>query len=300
MDCENSSNKSETRVRVSNLCLMEYACTNRKDGYFNDATIKVGDENITANRMVLSSCSPFFEKMFKSNMKESQSAVVELKEVEVKPISLLIDFIYTGIIKINNGNVLELLVAADYVQLDEVSQFCFEFIESTIDVESCCAILSVANLYEREKLRQLALNFLIANFGNVENKEANLSKSDLMSCIAKLNREEENEMRIFQFLIDWTNYDIENRKMDLNDLLQLLNFKNISSQFLEDTILNEKLVTDNFATLKFLTKIFVDMSKKNSIKATKATKIISFNNKKTMEVYNSFDDPPAIIQNYIM
>ena len=39
----------------------------------------------------------------------------------------LIEFIYTGTIAINNDNALDLLSIADYLQIDEAKQFCFEF-----------------------------------------------------------------------------------------------------------------------------------------------------------------------------
>ena len=129
MNSENSDRKSETRVRVSNLCLIEYANTNRKEGYFNDVTIEVGEKSISANRMVLSCCCPYFEKMFKSNFKESQSAKVEMHKIDGRAVSSIIEFIYIGVITIDNDNVIELLAAADYLQLDEVRQFCYEFVE---------------------------------------------------------------------------------------------------------------------------------------------------------------------------
>ena len=38
----------------------------------------------------------------------------------------LIEFIYKGTIAINNENALDLLSTADYLQIDEANQFCFE------------------------------------------------------------------------------------------------------------------------------------------------------------------------------
>ena len=254
MECENSDRKSETRVRVSNVGLIEYANTNRKEGYFNDVTIEVGEKSIAANRMVLSCCCPYFEKMFKSNFKESQSAKVEMQKIDGRAVSSLIEFIYTGVITIDNDNVMELLAAADYLQLDEVRQFCHEFVESTINNDTCCAILSDANLYGQETLREKALSFIISNFENAKSKEILLSKPDLILCVTKLNREQTNESKIYQILIDLTKYDPPNRKNDFPQLFQLLKLKNITPEFLDEKISNEKLVTENFTCSNFLMK----------------------------------------------
>ena len=105
---------------------MQYANTNRKEGCFNDAIIEVGETNILANRMVLSCCCPYFEKMFKSDSKESKSGKVAMQGLDEKAVISLIEFIYTGVITIDNDNVMELMAAANYLQLNEVRQFCLE------------------------------------------------------------------------------------------------------------------------------------------------------------------------------
>ena len=244
---EIESKKGETRVRISSLGVLEYANTNRKKGCFNDVTIEVEGESIPANRMVLSCCCPYFEKMFKSNLKESKSGKLELQGIDRKAVSSLIEYIYTGVIKFDNDNVMEVLAAADFLQLDEVKQFCFEYLETTINQDTCCVILSTANLYGQQKLLDDTFRFLELNFEKVKGK-AVLSKSDLTLCIAKMDRNWVTENLIYQFLIDWTYNDIESREKDFHEMFQLLNFRNLTSEFLKNVVSNEKLVTTNLAT----------------------------------------------------
>ena len=47
----------------------------------------------------------------------------------------IIDFIYTGKIVIDNGNVMDLLLAADYLFVDEVKQY-FEFLAFVLNSEN--------------------------------------------------------------------------------------------------------------------------------------------------------------------
>ena len=267
---ETKSEKSETRVRVSHLCLLEYANTNRKEGHFNDVTIQVGEESIPANRMVLSCCCPYFEKMFKSNLKESKSSTVEMQEIDGKAVSSLIEFIYTGVITIDNYNVVKLLVAADFLQLDEVRQFCFELLTTMVNLDMCCFVLHTANLYGQQELLDDTFRFMVLNFENVKSKNL-LSKSDLIFCIAKMDRNRINENRIYQFLIDWIYFDIESREKDFPEMFQHLNYRNLTSEFLKSVVLNENLVTESNFLMKQLLKISIE----RSITTQKATKIIS-------------------------
>jgi len=64
-----------------------------------------------------------FEKMFKVKMKERYEETVEMKEVDEKSMKILLDCMYTGHIDINYGNVVDILAAANYLQLKDVKQF---------------------------------------------------------------------------------------------------------------------------------------------------------------------------------
>ena len=155
----------------------EYAEKNWKEGCFNDVIIKIEDKTIEANRMVLASRSLYFEKMFKTEMKEKNHSTVEL-HINETAVKHLIEFIYTGTIAINNENVMDLLSTADYLQIDEAKQFCFEFLQSVITSDTCFVILTVASWHQNEQLRTNALECIKENTGDIE-FDNNLSKKRL-------------------------------------------------------------------------------------------------------------------------
>ena len=118
--------KSVTRHRSKNINILDFAKESREDGFFNDLTIIAGNKKIPANRLILSSQSKYFEGMFKSILADDK--FIEIQAIECASISSLIDFIYNGFITINKQNVMSLFKGAEYLQLDEVKQFCFEFL----------------------------------------------------------------------------------------------------------------------------------------------------------------------------
>ena len=87
----------------------------RNKGFLNDVTIGVGDHTIAANPIILSCCSRFFEAMFDLEMKEKYQNLVQIHGVDGAAVKSVIDFMYSGEVKITSENVMELIAASDYL-----------------------------------------------------------------------------------------------------------------------------------------------------------------------------------------
>ena len=67
-------------------------------------TLVVENCEINAHKMILSACSPYFNAMFQS-FEESKQNRICLQQIDSKALNLLIEFIYTSEILINEENV---------------------------------------------------------------------------------------------------------------------------------------------------------------------------------------------------
>ena len=158
---------SITRQRVANISLLEYANKYRDLGFFSDVTIVAESERIPANRLVLSCYSTYFEGMFKLQTRERYEDIIEIKTIDGRVLRALIDFIYTGSINIDEQNVMNLLSGADYLQLHEVKEFCFEFLRSHITVDNSLDILKTADLFTYKSLSNEMLQYISINLDQV-------------------------------------------------------------------------------------------------------------------------------------
>lgn len=61
-------------------------------------------EEFPAHRAILASCSPYFHAMF-SCFEESHQNKIVLQDVDPKALSLLLDYVYTAEIQVNEDNV---------------------------------------------------------------------------------------------------------------------------------------------------------------------------------------------------
>ena len=214
MDLQNLAQKSVTRKRTTYPQILKYANEDIENtGVFVDVTIVVGNVTIPANKLVLSCCSKVFEKMFKTEMKERYESTINMTgSIDELSARTLIDFMYTGVVTISNDNVLQLLTNADYLQMEEVKEFCADFLESILSPDNCQAILTSANQYQLESLQKPIYEMISLKFDDfIETNDFKLfTKTDLISCLTKLNKDQVDESLVFTAVVTWTNYDKQN------------------------------------------------------------------------------------------
>ena len=89
-------------------------------GELSDVTLQCGDSEIACHRVILAESSPYFKAMFTSNMREAEDRCVELKDVAFKVLRKVVEFLYTGQIKISGDDLMEILHFADMCQIDSL------------------------------------------------------------------------------------------------------------------------------------------------------------------------------------
>ena len=285
--------KYVTCQRVAYPNVLQYAKDKRNNGSFNDVTIEAGAQTITANRLILSCCSRFFEAMFDLEMKEKYQNPVQIHGVDGAAVKSVVDFMYSGEVKITSENVMELIAASDYLQVAEVKRFCFEFLESILSLENWFAVCSAAKLYESEYLLCQVYEYVSNNFdGMVQTDEfKTLPKNDLVSLISKIDRNQTKEESIFNGIVTWCRYDEEARKEEFPMLFEdLINLDLISAEYLEDIVLKEEMVSGSIHCLKRMTYNFCQEKK-----SRRKTKILSLGGTKSLqsciEVYSLSNKP---------
>ena len=228
--------------------LLQYAKANRDDGTFNDVTIQTGHLSIRANRMVLSCYSTFFEKMFKSQMKERYKSSITIHEIDPTAVKHVIDYMYEGSITIDCTTVMDILAAADFFRLPDIKLFCFEFLRKHISSGSWYAVLSAAKLYRCDQLQTYTYQFITDHLDEITKSDdfKTISKDDLTSLISNLreNKKAVNESVICKLVIDWTKQDEKESKKMFANLFKMIRLDEVPLDTLE-CLFKESLVKDN-------------------------------------------------------
>ena len=103
----------------------------RENQHFIDITLICGPSveeieiEIPAHKLILTCCSVYFETMFCGHFKENdtEQSKIFIGGISSKALKDMIQYFYTGILKINQENVMELLQAADILLLEQVNRY---------------------------------------------------------------------------------------------------------------------------------------------------------------------------------
>ena len=294
MDLQTSNYNPVTRHRNDRSRLLTYANQNRNEGFFNDVTIGIGNQYISANRMVLSCYSDYFQNKFRTKTDYQES--VKLDDVDEKSVKLIIDYIYSATITIDKQNVVDLLKAAHLLKMNDVKEFCFKYLESTINSDNCIGRINLAKQYENESLLNKYYQHLSNHLDEVSNQIEfkNLSSADLESCISNLNRSELDEMLLFEAIASWTNHDQENRLNDFSNLFQLIKLDKLSYDYLMYFVSKQEIVNECKPCLKLILRTLPKVMKIKQLKET-GSKILSIGGfqtpSKVKQVFTFLDEP---------
>lgn len=280
-----SVTSSVTKQRHDDSRLLKYANSKRIQERFNDITIKVENKCFSANRLVLSCFSGFFETMFQLRWNELHHTTFELGGIDSKSMQTIIEFIYTGTITIDDNNVMSLLAAADYLLIDEVKRDCFEFLKSYISTENCFNVLDICSIYDNKCLEKKVYQQITNDFEILHRKQGflNIKKTGLVSCISNLNRNLVKETSVYNAVMRWIKHDVDSRKKHLVGLFQLIKLNLMSKDFLVEVVLNEKLIEENPTCLNQLHQVLSEFVKKEHLDESK-TKLLCLGGSKSSKV----------------
>jgi actin-binding protein IPP len=179
-------------------------------------------EVIKAHRIVLSSSSSYFAAMFgNSEFNENKEKIVKLVSINSRILRTLVDFIYTGVLEIDQINVQELLAAADMLQLHDVVSGCAQFLCRELHPSNALGILRFAEAHNCKELAESAIGFINCHFPEVSEHEEILEVSQQM--MTRLISSElirvDSEFQVFLVALRWINHEVSIRKRFVFEIL---------------------------------------------------------------------------------
>ncbi|XP_017076911.2 kelch-like protein 18 [Drosophila eugracilis] len=218
----------------------------RRLGKLCDVTLKVEDQTFSAHRVVLAATIPYFYAMFTNNMAESRIKEITMKESAIEPSALesLINYVYSGQVRIDNQNVQSLMVGASFLQLSNVRDACASFLISRFHPHNVLGIRTFADSMICRQLIDAADKYIDQNFAKVSQSEEFLAL-DCEQLLELMRRDELNvrtEEVIFEACMKWVKYAEDKRSELFPQVLAAVRLPLLSPQFLADRVAREELI----------------------------------------------------------
>ncbi|PNF37608.1 Kelch-like protein 10 [Cryptotermes secundus] len=207
-----------------------------------DAVLRLEDGGgFPVHRVILSTCSAYFKTLFTTTLNSKEKTDVLLPGVTSKTMTFILDHCYMRKVDINEENVIQLLVSAGYLMMEDLIELCCGFIRSMLVPENCIGIMRFARDHCFPSLEEAARCFVMRNFAQISQKSDELLELPLEELQGLISSDELNvktEVVVWESVLRWINHDTENRKHHIMKLVKGVRLGLLDSQFFLENIMD--------------------------------------------------------------
>ncbi|XP_042903450.1 speckle-type POZ protein isoform X2 [Parasteatoda tepidariorum] len=135
-----------------------------KEKDFSFVTLRTPNRDFLVHKAVLCAKSPVFNAMFERKMKEGDSNMVDIDDIDSQTMATLVQFLHfqpLGDLKWESA--VTLYYAADKYQIDLLKKECVLLLKKELSVENICDALLLADLHQDKNLMSCAQEYFCRN-----------------------------------------------------------------------------------------------------------------------------------------
>ena len=220
------------------------------DDPFDVTLVIQNGKEFKAHRRVLSEASPFFERLLKSDMKESIEGVIHLEMINEQCLNDILEFIYTSHVQISVAEekyTRDLIAMADYLVLPRLKAVAGKHLVKDLKISNSVSFHQFGVKYQCDELIFETRNFIHANFMHVAQTEEFLSLpcDEIKMWISNDDIAVTAEEDVFKIIFKWVDCNKLDRKQYFPILFCEVRLVYISRDFLyRDIMTSEFLIGD--------------------------------------------------------
>lgn len=228
----------------------------RQEKILTDVLLCSDNTEIPCHRNVLVSSSPYFRAMFCNSFIEKQQTKINLKGITSAILTSIIDYVYTGMIRISMDIVLPLMQAASMLQYGRLFEACSGFLQEQLSPDNCLSMIRLSDIMNCNTLRDKAKEMAMKSFLDVSVSEdmRELSLPELMGYLEDdgLCAEEE---QVFETLVAWIHHDPLSRRGAISDLFKKVRLRHIHPTYLFQFIASDPLIQSSILCTELIESV---------------------------------------------
>lgn len=178
------------------------------------------------HKVVLASVSDYFRAMFDHDMIENQEDSTELKGLTEAGVGPLIGFFYYGTLRLNLGNIYDVMNAATFLQIIPAVNCCVQYLKNKLTFENAEYLLKIADLYSIPNLRSYYKKYILDNFLEyaLTDQFLSLDSETLANYLSDDSLNTTSECMLLHLVLNWYNHDPDSRKKTARSVFEKIRF----------------------------------------------------------------------------
>ncbi|EFX81975.1 hypothetical protein DAPPUDRAFT_302879 [Daphnia pulex] len=132
----------------------------------SDVQFRVEGRVFYAHKLILITASPRFKSMLNSKFCEGNPPIIQINDIRYDIFQMVMHYLYKGgceNLDVNQNDVLELMAAANFFQLDGLLRFCESRCSTLVDLDNIVSMYIHAKVYNAVQLLEYCQGFLLQN-----------------------------------------------------------------------------------------------------------------------------------------
>ncbi|CAF0965904.1 unnamed protein product [Adineta steineri] len=220
----------------------------RQDGRFCDVNLCVNGQRFSAHKIVLAAACPYFCAMFNQtgHIEAHTAQDIDLSQTVrcSTAMSLILDFLYTSQIQLNDKCVLSVLATSSLLLIDDLIEICVAYLRDQLHASNCIGLYLYGKQFECLPLIEAAQHYIYEHFEDIIRHEEFLTLDfrDVYFILKADQVQVKCESIIYTAAMQWVRHDLLNRRKELSEILPC-----IRVQFLDPLFLKGVINCDEFA-----------------------------------------------------
>ncbi|KAK6739739.1 hypothetical protein RB195_008312 [Necator americanus] len=220
----------------------------RCDGMLCDVELSVGDHrSISAHKIVLAAVIPYFRAMFTTEMLEQNKRKIIVQNLDFEILELFVVYAYSGRLHITTQNVLEVMVAANFFQLDNITDNCGTYLQRRLHPSNVLSVHALCSVLNCRSLVYVTERFIAKYFTLVCRCEQflQLSIDSVTEILCMDDLYVETEGRVFEAALAWIEHDSNHRSIFISRILDCIRLKALAPSFLVTQVAGHELIRND-------------------------------------------------------
>uniref|UniRef100_A0A1I7ZLE3 BTB domain-containing protein n=1 Tax=Steinernema glaseri TaxID=37863 RepID=A0A1I7ZLE3_9BILA len=216
----------------------------RQCGQLCDVVLVAENQKFSAHRLVLAASVPFFHAMFTTDMSEMRQKEIEMKEFDGSTLEQIVNYAYTGRIRVCAINVQSIMLAAHYLRLVEIVDLCGDFLKTRLQPSNVLGIREFAATLGCAGLVQAADRELQKHFLSVVQSDEFLALpvGSLLGILCRDQLFVESEEDVFKAALRWLEHDPISRARYSSRVLVAVRLPLLKPQFITDHVASNPII----------------------------------------------------------